>query len=109
LNFSGLTGANQGQKSPGDAFAGFLEEGASHGVHLVAFCSNWKRLITLNRDMLLSFAYRIVYNLDATSAGEAADLDAKFLKGLDDENRAFYKDSLLQEQCFFLPYILNSV
>ncbi|MDR1836450.1 MAG: hypothetical protein LBQ89_02220 [Treponema sp.] len=106
LNAFGPAGAGQGQKSPGDAFAGFLEEGAAAGIHLVAFCRNWILLNNSNyRDMFPSFACRIAYNLDPIKAGEATDVDTKILKGLDDEKRAFYKNALQNEAVSFLPYI----
>jgi hypothetical protein len=62
-------------------------------------------MISYCRDMLPSFAYRIAYNLEPNKAGEAADVDTRILKGLDDEKRAYYKNSLQNEEAFFLPYI----
>ena len=106
-NTFGPVGAGQGSKPPCETFAGFLEEGAAQGIHLVAFCRIWIPMRANFGDMLSSFSCRIVYNMEESKAWEAANIDTRSLKGLDDENRAFYKNSLQNEEAFFLPYILE--
>ena len=103
-----LAGAGQAQKSPDEAFAGFLKEGPEGGIHLVAFCRDWQQMRIYHQDNLPSFAYRIVYNMESGYAGQAAIMDNNMpLPGLEDESRAYYKNSLQNEKAMFLPYILD--
>jgi hypothetical protein len=109
LNSFGPKPLNKTEKSPGESFASFLENGAAAGIHLAAFCRNWITFSTHCKGMMPSFMYRVVFNFaEPAMAGEAAGYGfSKGIPGLNDEIRAFFNDMAQNVNVSFRPYVLS--